>query len=142
MPKRQYQVKRSYKDDDTKSGEIADPARSANIPNIKREFILTRTADETLFAAVRLFSRATGANLTNSHFLRILLKNIAYAMPALEQEVAKIGELKRPSNARGNEPVREEYEQTLAEVVHAALRSCPPIEWSGKPRKAKAPAKR
>jgi hypothetical protein len=141
MPKRQYQEKRSYKEDDTKSGETTDPAASADIPSIKREFILTRAADETLYNAVRFVSRATGANLTNSHFLRVLLKNIAHAMPELEREIAKIGELKRPSNARGNEAQREEYEQTLAEVVHVALRSCPPIEWSGKPRKTKGPAK-
>lgn len=84
MGKRQHQEKRSYRDDDTRTGETNGPEPSADIPNIKREFILTQSTDEMLYDAVRLFSRATGARLTNSHFLRILLKSVEHAMPQIK----------------------------------------------------------
>jgi hypothetical protein len=121
MPRRQQQSKKYHEDD--RSGAPFDGTEEGDIPNIKREFILTRVADDTLQDAVRLLSRATGANLTNSHFLRAVLKTVQLAMPALEREAAKLGKLKRPSNARGNEAEREEYEERLAEAVHSAIRS-------------------
>lgn len=116
IPRRQQHSKK-YDEDDRDSAEAGD------VPNIKREFILTRGADDTLQDAVRILSRATGANLTNSHFLRAVLKTVQLAMPELEREAAKLGKLKRPSNARGNEVEREEYEERLAEALHSALQS-------------------
>jgi hypothetical protein len=116
IPKRQQQSNKYHEDD-------RDSAEEGDVPNIKREFILTRAADDTLQDAVRLLSRATGANLTNSHFLRVVLKTVQLAMTELEREAAKLGKLKRPSNARGNEAERDEYEEKLAEVVHSAIRS-------------------
>jgi hypothetical protein len=142
MPRRQHQVKQSYRDDDTRPGETNGPEASADIPNIKREFILTQSADETLYDTVRLFSKTTGAKLTNSHFLRILLKGIAYAMPQLEREASKLGKLKRPNNARENQAEREGYEQKIAEAVVAAMRSCPPFDTPGNRRRPKGPGKR
>jgi hypothetical protein len=107
----------------------AKPTHTAemDIPNIKREFILTQSADETLQDAVRLFSRATGTQLSNSHFLRVLIKGLAHAMPELEREASQIGKLKRPGNARGKEAEREEYEQRLAKAVTNAMRSTRPF---------------
>jgi len=142
MPRRQHQEKQSYKDDETTPGETSGSEASADIPNIQRQFILTHSADETLHDSVRLFSKTTGAKLTNSHFLRILLKGIAYAMPQLEREASKLGKLKRPSNARGNEAEREGYEQKIAEAVVAAMRSCPPVDTPGNRRRPKGPGKR
>ncbi len=141
MPRRQHQAKQSYKDDETTPGEINSSEASADIPHIKREFILTQSADETLYDTVRLFSKTTGAKLTNSHFLRILLKGIAYAMPQLEREASKLGKLKRPNNARENQAEREGYEQKIAEAVVAAMRSCPPFERTGSRRRPKGPGK-
>lgn len=133
IPRRQQQSNKHY-EDDRDSAEIGD------VPNIKREFILTRAADDTLQDAVRLLSRATGANLTNSHFLRVVLKTVQLAMPELEREAAKLGKLKRPSNARGNEAEREEYEGRLAEVVHSAIRSIS-TAGAGKAKRAGKTAK-
>jgi hypothetical protein len=93
-------------------------------PDIKREFILTASADETLHQGVRIFSRATGTDLTNSHFLRVLLKTVEHALPELEKEASRIGRLKRPSNAKGHEADREEYERRLAQALLVAIRKC------------------
>src|SRR5262245_47537703 len=123
MPKRQQQAKRAFKDDVSDSD--AQAGLEGDIPNIKREFILTQSTDDALQDAVRLFSRATGTNLTNSHFLRVLLKCVAHAMPELEGEAPSIGKLKRPSNAREGQAAREEYERAIAAAVNAAFRSAP-----------------
>jgi hypothetical protein len=97
-------------------------------PHIKREFILTPAADDTLAGTVRCLSRATGTNVSNSHFLRSLLKAVAHALPELEREASQIGRLKRPGNARGKEACREGYEEKLAEALLAALRAWTPKE--------------
>jgi hypothetical protein len=127
MPKRQQN--RSYKDSDPAGGSTARPstADASDYPNIKREFILTRLADESLFETVRVLSSATGTSLTQSLVLRILLKVIACATPEIEREASKLrGTLKRPGNARENQAEREEYELRLAKAIAAALKSAPP----------------
>jgi hypothetical protein len=73
MPKRQHQDNRKYKIDDGAPRRVPRPKPSTT-PIIKREFMLTPSADDTLFEAVRVLSRATHTNLSNSHFLRVLLK--------------------------------------------------------------------
>lgn len=138
VPRRQQQSKKYHEGD--RSRAPFDGAEEGDIPNIKREFILTRAADDTLQDAVRLLSRATGANLTNSHFLRAVLKTVQLAMSELEHEAAKLGKLKRPSNARGNEAEREEYEERLAEVVHSAIRSVSTAGAGKAKRAGKRPA--
>lgn len=133
IPRRQQQSKKYHEDD-------RDSAEEGDVPNIKREFILTRGADDTLQDAVRILSRATGANLTNSHFLRAVLKAVQLAMPELEREAAKLGKLKRPSNARGNEAERDEYEDRLSEAVHSAIRSVSTAGVGKAKRAGKRPA--
>jgi hypothetical protein len=127
MPKRQQEATKAYTDD-TRPGEAPGSDASIDPPTIKREFLLTQLADDTLKDAVDLVSSATGTNLTNSHFFRVLIKCIAHAMPQLEIEVSKLGKLKRPSNAREGQAAREEYERTIAAAVVAALRSSPPFD--------------
>jgi len=136
MPKAQHKQNRHYRDDDAKAADGPGSEATGEIPTIKREFILTHSTDNTLQDVVRVFSRATGTNLTNSHFLRVLMKTLAHAMPELEKKASQIGELKRPGNARGREADREEYEQAIVEAVVSALRSCPPFE-AGKRRSSK-----
>jgi hypothetical protein len=89
--------------------------------------MLTPFADESLHDAVRVLSRATGTSLSNSHFLRVVLKVVRHAMSQIEREALQLGKLKRPGNARENQAQREEYEQKMAEALGAALRSCPPL---------------
>lgn len=120
MPKRQHRDNRKYKIDES-SAETAIQAEPSVTPIIKREFMLTPSADETLFQAVRMLSRATKTNLSNSHFLHVLLKVVADAMPQIEAEASRLGKLKRPGNAPANQPDREEYEQRIAAAVAAAI---------------------
>jgi hypothetical protein len=49
-------------------------------------------------------------------------------MPEVEKQAWQTGKLRRPSNARGNEAEREEYERRLAVSLLAGLRTCRPME--------------
>ena len=144
MPKRHQRSKRALSEDETGSSDAASlDANSDIIPNIKREFILTPLTDDTLQDVVRLFSRAIGTDLTNSHMLRVILKAVAHAMPVLEREVSQLGKLKRPSNARTSQLEREEFERKLAAVLVAAFRKAPPFEAdAGHCRSGKGSGKR
>lgn len=91
--------------------------------HIKREFILSLEAEETLTRLVDLYRRSTGARLSGSHLLRAILKGAAACMGSLEQEVYRMGRLKLPSNARGREAQREVFEDRLAEAFVNAVRA-------------------
>ncbi len=103
-------------------------APTGETPDIKREFILTQTTDDALGHLTSLYSKATGTNVTNSHFLRALLNALAHAMPEIEKQAWQIGKLRRPSNARGKEAEREEYERRIAASLLAGMRACLPME--------------
>jgi hypothetical protein len=140
MPKRQHE-RHAYKDD-REAGVAPGQEASVGSPTIKREFMLTETADETLEQAVRLLAKATGTRLSNSHFLRVLLKCVAQAMPELEKKALNIGKLSRPSNAPESQAQREVYERTLAAAVLDALQSSQPLDRdSGDRRSNKRPGK-
>ena len=102
--------------------------KTGETPEIKREFILTQTTDDALGHLTILYSKATGTNVTNSHLLRALLKALVHAMPELERQAWYIGKLRRPSNARGREAEREEYERRIAASLLAGLRAGLPFE--------------
>ena len=144
MPKRHQRSKRALSEDETGSSDAASlDANSDIIPNIKREFILTPRTDDTVQDVVRLFAKAIGTDLTNSHMLRVILKAVAHAMPVLEREVLQIGKLKRPSNARTSQLEREEFERKLAAVLVSAFRKSPPFDvGSGHRRPGKGSGKR
>jgi hypothetical protein len=103
---------------------IADEALTET-PTIRRQFILTPSADLTLKHIVALYSKATGSELTNSHVLRALLKAIEHAMPQLEHEAEQMGKLKRPKNDRANEAHRDEFERKLASCIVAGMHDAP-----------------
>jgi len=103
---------------------VADEALTET-PTIRRQFILTPSADLTLKHLVALYSKATGSELTNSHVLRALLKAIEHAMPQLEHEADQMGKLKRPKNDRANEAHRDEFEQKLASCIVAGMHGAP-----------------
>lgn len=107
------------------------PARTIVLPIAKRtgepidrqrEFQLTRSTDETLEELVTMYKRATGAELTRSHVLRAVLKAVAEQMPALRAEAAGVGPLRRPSNAKGFEEAREEFEEQIKEAFLRGMR--------------------
>src|SRR4051812_18619383 len=58
--------------------------------NIKREFVLTASADEVLKELVSLYEKATGTNLTNSHLLRAVLTALSQALPEFRKEAARL----------------------------------------------------
>jgi hypothetical protein len=94
-------------------------------PTVRRQFILTPSTDFTLKHVVALYSKATGSELTNSHFLRAMLKAIEHAMPQLEKEAEHMGKLKRPRNDRANEAHREEFERKLASSIIVGMHAAP-----------------
>ena len=127
MPKRQQN--RSYRDKDATEERSSRPAANAEgsiLPTIKREFMLTPLADDCMHEAIRVLSRGTGTTVSKSHFLRILIKVIASAIPDIEREVSELGQLERPANARESQADREAYEQQIALAVAAAIKTAPP----------------
>src|SRR5438045_903038 len=54
-------------------------------PDIKREFTLTRSTDDTLSELVALYQRTTGCRLHASHLMRAILKVLRQAMPEVER---------------------------------------------------------
>jgi hypothetical protein len=102
----------------------APPAEPpGELANIHRQFILTRSADETLKRLVRIYSRAGGVDLKSSEVMRAVLVALEHASPELEREAARIGKLKRPKNDRGNEGLRDRLERRIARVIIAGLRA-------------------
>jgi hypothetical protein len=49
-------------------------------------------------------------------------------MPDVEKQAWQIGKLRRPSNARGKEAERDEYEKQIAAALLAGMRAFQPIE--------------
>lgn len=96
--------------------------------NIHRQFILTRSTDETLKKLVRIYSRAGGVDLKSSEVMRAVLIALEHAAPELEREAARIGRLKRPKNDRGNVGLRDRLERRIARAVIVALRATTPPE--------------
>ncbi len=96
--------------------------------NIHRQFILTRSADETLKKLVRIYSRAGGVDLKSSEVMRAVLVALEHAAPELEREAARIGRLKRPKNDRGNEGLRDRLERRIARAIIAGLKATTPPE--------------
>jgi hypothetical protein len=105
------------------------PAEPPGEPaNIHRQFILTRSADETLKKLVRIYSRAGGVDLKGSEVMRAMLIALGHAAPELEREAARIGKLKRPKNDRGNEGLRDRLERRIARAIITGLRATTPPE--------------
>lgn len=105
------------------------PAEPPGEPaNIHRQFILTRSADETLKKLVRIYSRAGGVDLKSSEVMRAVLVALDHAAPELEREATRIGRLKRPKNDRGNEGLRDRLERRIARAIIAGLRATTPPE--------------
>ncbi|MBL9149867.1 MAG: hypothetical protein JNM94_14340 [Phycisphaerae bacterium] len=98
---------------------------TAEIPRIKRELVLTLTADRTLDRLVDVFKSATGTRLTTSHTVRALLKAVALNLDLIEREARALGSLSLPSNARGAEQGRERFEALLADAMARGMRAEP-----------------
>jgi hypothetical protein len=105
------------------------PVEPAGEPaNIHRQFIMTRSADETLKKLVRIYSRAGGVDLKGSEVMRAVLIALEHAAPELEREAARVGRLKRPKNDRGNEGLRDRLERRIARAIIAGVKAATPPE--------------
>lgn len=107
--------------------ESAADAVSERAKPVKREFVLTPTTEETLTRLVHVYRNATGTRLSNSHVIRIVLRGIAHGLDAIEREASHLGLLKLPSNAKGREAEREQFETALASTFVAAMRTLPAL---------------
>ncbi len=114
----------------TKPQPLAHDSGSAGSAVIKREFVLTPTAEEALTRLVQVYRNATGTRLSNSHVIRAVLRGVAHGLSAIEREANRVGPLKLPSNAKGREAEREQFETALASSFIAAMRSLPAYEPS------------
>jgi hypothetical protein len=92
---------------------------------VKREFVLTQSAEDTFCELVALYQRATGTKLTASHVARAMLRGVAHCMESLEREAKYIGRQKLPSNARAKEADRERFEEHIAMAFVAGIRGAP-----------------
>lgn len=110
------------------TAERPTPARRPEHPHVKRELVLTPTADDTFTRLVEAYRRGTGTRLTASHVARAMLKGVAHCMDYLEKEARRIGPLKLPSNARGRELDRERFEARIADAFIAGIRSAPAMD--------------
>ncbi|MCL4740963.1 MAG: hypothetical protein KJZ54_02055 [Phycisphaerales bacterium] len=101
------------------------PARQATgeQPTLKRELVLTPSADQAFGTLVELYRRTTGTRLTSSHVARAMLKAVAHCMDEIEREATRIGPLKLPANARGRELERERFEARIADAFAAGMRA-------------------
>lgn len=93
----------------------------AELRFIKRELVLTTETDETFTRLIDAFRRATGTRLSASHMARAMLRAVAFAMPSVEHEAARLGTMKLPSNARGRGIERERFEARLADALLSGL---------------------
>ena len=98
---------------------------AAEPANLKRELILSQSAENTFSELVTLYQRETGTKLTASHVARAMLRGVAHCMESLEREAKYIGRLKLPSNARGRETDRERFEEHIAMAFVAGMRAAP-----------------
>jgi hypothetical protein len=108
----------------------ASTPKAASVPaaepaNLKRELILSQSAENTFSELVTLYQRETGTKLTASHVARAVLRGVAHCMESLEREAKYIGRLKLPSNARGREADRERFEEHIAMAFVAGMRAAP-----------------
>ena len=107
---------------DPTPAEPNDLAAARTRGPVKREIVLTRETDTALDQLLALFRRSTGARLSTSHVVRVILLVAYLAMDRLESELASIGPLDLPSNARNREAERKQFESMLAQTLAGAVR--------------------
>lgn len=92
-------------------------------PVIKREFILTESADETFTRVLMLFRRATRTRMTASHLFRAMMIGLSHCFTALEKESVRMREERLPPNGPAFEAQRIAYEGRIAEAFVSGIRS-------------------
>ncbi len=111
----------SYSDDSPFQSEVRQRVSTA----VKREVSLSSEAEKTLSQLVQTYRQATRTRLSNSHVIRALLRGVAHGMSEIQREAELLGTLKLPSNAKGREHDRDQFENAIASSFVAAMRSLP-----------------
>lgn len=97
---------------------------------IKREFVLTPATDRAMTTLIGSLRLATGARVSASHVLRSLLLAVEHAQGSIDSESRHVGPLRLPSNARGREAERIEFERRIAAVLAAGMRAAAAFDSS------------
>lgn len=97
---------------------------------IKREFVLTPATDRAMTTLIDSLRLATGARVSASHVLRALLLAVEHAQGCIESESRHVGRLRLPSNARGRDAERAEFERRIAAVLAAGMRAAAAFDSS------------
>lgn len=114
--------------DQPESVNAGQPVTQGESPHIKRELVLTPSADETFSRIVDIYRRNTGTRLTTSHVVRAMMRGIQHCIFHLEKEAKRIGPLKLPSNAKGREVDRDRFEARIADAFIAGIRAAPAMD--------------
>lgn len=94
----------------------------ARLPKtIKREFILSNEADETLNELIAILSAGIGSRLTASQIVRALLIAVHGALPAIGAVARRAGPSKRPGNGAAQARDRFAFERRMAAILAEGL---------------------
>ena len=96
-------------------------ASPGDSPRVKREFLLTTSADKTIDELVLMIRQRTGARINASLPIRSILWLCDAAARALDEEARRIGRLRLPP--RHDASARVALEERLGQMVLAALRA-------------------
>jgi len=98
-------------------------AHAGETPHVKRQLVLTPSADQAFSSLVNLYQDATGTKLTASHIARAMLRGITHCFDQLERRARKLGVMKLPSNAKGCVLERERFEARIADAFVDGIRA-------------------
>lgn len=88
---------------------------------VKREFVLTAAAANTMDALVEALRQLTGARVSGSHALRAMLIAVEGALPLIGREIVPGEAWRLPANGARFEASRTSFEQRLGEVLLKAV---------------------
>lgn len=108
----------------------SDSCRVEGNALIKREFVLTPVTERVLTTLIDSIREATGARVSASHVLRALLLAVEHAQGTIDSEARRVGPLRLPSNARGRNAERAEFERRIAAALAAGMRAAAAFDSS------------
>jgi len=92
-------------------------------PLIKREFILTESADETFTRLLMLYRGTTRTRMTASHLFRAMMIGLSHCFTALDHESQRMSQERLPPNGPAFEAQRSAFERRIAEAFVAGIRA-------------------
>ena len=108
--------------EDQRNTSAEQSLSTGEMAEVKKQFLLTETTLGYLDGTLEVFKSATGAKISQSLFLRSIIKAIHRMKPQLEIEAREIGKVKLPQKIRGKEHLREQLENQIAEAILSSAR--------------------